>query len=99
MPATKILQTFAAGIKACPSQDPELRIETDMHIPSIKQLGVDRGRTIAATRVEDKRAGHVVARQTPVANFARIEQGNIYALAVSPDARWIAAEGMGHSGR
>ena len=32
----------AEAIKACPSQDPILRIETGMHVAKISRIGVDR---------------------------------------------------------
>src|SRR5271168_4913879 len=43
-----------AAIKACPSQDPVLRIETGMHVAAIHAIGVDRACRIAATGSDDK---------------------------------------------
>jgi peptidoglycan hydrolase-like protein with peptidoglycan-binding domain len=44
---------LAAAVKACPSQDPILRIETGMHTASIKRIAVDARCTLSATGSED----------------------------------------------
>jgi hypothetical protein len=42
------------AIKACPSQDPMLRIETGMHTGPIRRVGVDRDCRLLATGSHDK---------------------------------------------
>jgi hypothetical protein len=87
------------AIKACPSQDPILRIETGMHVAAIKRMGVDRACKIAATGSDDKT---VRVWSLPDGNLLRslrmpIGPGNVgkvYATAMSPDGRWIAAAGL-----
>jgi hypothetical protein len=87
-----------AAIKACPSQDPELRIETGMHVAAIYSIGVDRACRIAATASDDKTVrvwslpeGRLV--RTLRAPIGPGDGGKMYATAVSPDGRWIAAGG------
>jgi hypothetical protein len=85
-----------AAIKACPDQDPVLRIETGMHTASIKRIGVDAACRLAATGSEDKTVrlwslpdGKPLRTQRlPIGNG---NAGKIYAVAVSPDGRWVAA--------
>jgi putative peptidoglycan binding protein/WD40 domain-containing protein len=87
-----------AAIKACPSQEPVLLIETGMHLAPIKRLGVDRACRIAATASYDKtlrvwslpdgRLLHTL--RVPIAPG---DGGKLYATAMSPDGRWIAAGG------
>ena len=43
----KASAALEAAVKACPSQDPVLRIETGMHVAPIKRIGVDRACRIA----------------------------------------------------
>jgi len=90
--------TLQAAIEACPSQDPVLRIETGMHVATSKRIGVDRACRIAATSSEDKT---VRVWSLPEGRLIRILRvpigpgngGKIYATAVSPDGRWVAAGG------
>jgi hypothetical protein len=88
-----------AAIKACPSQDPVLRIETGMHVAPIKWIGVDRACTIAATGSEDKTVRVWSLPSGRLLRTLRVpigpdNAGKIFAVAVSPDARWIAAGGV-----
>ena len=92
-----------AAIKACPSQDPILRIETGMHVAQIWRIGVDRACRIAATGSEDKTVrvwslpdGRLL--RTLRVPIALDKGGKIYATAVSPDGRWIAAAGWDAQG-
>src|ERR1700728_3752649 len=45
----KASEALAAAKKACPDQEPVLRIETGMHVATIYRIGVDAQSPIAAT--------------------------------------------------
>ena len=87
-----------AAIKACPDQQPVFRIETGMHTQYIRSIGVDAQCTIAATGSDDKT---VRLWSMPSGKLIRTERlpigdgiyGKVYAVAVSPDGRLIAAGG------
>ena len=87
-----------AAIKACPDQRPILRIETGMHTAAIWRIGVDAACSLLATASDDKT---VRLWSLPDGRLERtirlpISEGNggkIYAAALSPDARWLAAGG------
>ena len=89
---------LADAIKACPSQDPDLRIETGMHVAMINRIGVDRACRIAVTGSDDKTArvwslpdGNLL--RTLRVPIGRGNGGKLYAAAISPDGRWVAAGG------
>ena len=89
---------FQAAIKACPSQDPELRIETGMHVAPIRSIDVDRACKIAVTGSEDKTVRVWSLPNGRLLRTLRVpigpdNGGKIYAVAVSPDAHWVAAGG------
>ena len=86
------------AIKACPSQDPILRIETGMHVAAIRRVGVDRACRIAATGSDDKTVRVWSLPDERLLRTLRLPiapgyAGRIFATAVSPDGRWIAAGG------
>ncbi len=86
------------AIKACPSQDPILRIETGMHVASIKRIGVDKACHIAATGSYDKTVRVWSLPEGRLLRTLRVpigpgDNGKIYAVSMSPDGRWIAAGG------
>ena len=86
------------AIKVCPSQDPILRIETGMHVAKISRIGVDRACRIAATGSDDKTVRVWSLPDGRLLHTLRVpigsgDGGKIYATAVSPDGRWIAAGG------
>ena len=86
------------AIKACPSQDPILRIETGMHVGPIRQIGVDRACRIAVTGSDDKTVRVWSLPEGRLLRTLRVpigpdNDGKIHATAVSPDGRWVAAGG------
>ena len=86
------------AIEACPSQEPILRMETGMHVAQISSIGVDRACRIAATGSDDKTVRVWSLPDGRLLHTLRVpigpgHGGKIYATAVSPDGRWIAAGG------
>ncbi len=91
-------QALQQAIKACPSQDPVLRIETGMHVSSIQRIGVDQTCRIAATGSWDKTVRVWTLPEGRLLRTLRVpigpgNGGKIYTTAMSPDGRWIAAGG------
>jgi len=87
-----------AAIKACPSQDPVLRIETGMHVAPVKRIGVDRACRIAITGSYDKTARVWSLPDARLLHTLRVpigpgDGGKLYAVAASPNGRWLAAGG------
>jgi Caspase domain/WD domain, G-beta repeat len=86
------------AFRACPSQDPILRIETGMHVAPIKRIGVDKDCHIAVTGSDDKTARVWSLPQARLLHTLRMpigpgNAGKVFAVAMSPDGRWIAAGG------
>ncbi|WP_174247507.1 WD40 repeat domain-containing protein, partial [Methylocapsa sp. S129] len=89
---------LAAAKKACPDQEPVLRIETGMHLAPIWRIGVDAQCRLAATGSDDKT---VRLWSLPDGRLLRILRppigagisGKIDAVAVSPDGRYVAMGG------
>jgi WD40 repeat protein len=87
-----------AAIGACPSQGPILRIETGMHVALTNRIGVDRTCRLAATGSDDKTVRVWSLPEGRLLRTLRVpigpgDGGRIYAVAISPDGRWIAAGG------
>lgn len=86
------------AIKACPSQDPILRIETGMHIAPIYRIGTDSACRIAATGSDDKTVRIWSLPDGRLLRTLRIpigpgHNGKVFATAVSPDGHWVAVGG------
>jgi WD40 repeat protein len=94
----KASPSLADAQKFCPDQEPVLRIETGMHVAVIKRIGVDAQCRIAATASNDKT---VRLWSLPDGSLLRTLRwpigagngGGVYAAAVSPDGRFVAAGG------
>jgi hypothetical protein len=86
------------AIKACPDQRPFLRIETGMHTAMINRIGVDAACSLLATASDDKT---VRLWSLPDGKLKRVVRlpigegnaGKVYATALSPDGRLLAAGG------
>lgn len=86
------------AIKACPDPRPFLRIETGMHTAVIRGMSVDAACSLLATASEDKT---VRLWSLPDGKLKRVVRlpigdgnaGKLFATALSPDGRWLAAGG------
>jgi hypothetical protein len=87
-----------AAIKACPDQRSFLRIETRMHTAQIKRIGVDAACRLLATGSDDKTVRLWSFPDGKLQRVVRLpigdgDAGKVYATALSPDGRWLAAGG------
>ena len=87
-----------AAIKACPDQTPFLRIETGMHTAAIWRLGVDASCRRLATTSDDKTLRLWSLPDGRLERTIRLpigpgDEGKLYAVALSPDGRRLAAGG------
>jgi WD40 repeat protein len=86
-----------------PPQAPFLRIDAEMHTAPIRRLGVDASCSLLATASDDKTVrlwrlpdGQLVNTLRPPIGDGN--EGKVYAVAVAPDTRWIAAGGFTRTG-
>jgi WD40 repeat protein len=94
----KTSSALVDAIKACPDQRPFLRIETGMHTAQIRRIGVDAACSLLATASDDKT---VRLWSLPDGRLKRVlrlpigdgNAGRVFATALSPDGRWLAAGG------
>jgi WD40 repeat protein len=90
---------LAAQAPVAPPTEPILRVDPGMHTAVIRRIGADDKCTTIVTGSEDKtiRLWRVADRQLiktlrpPIG--PRVNEGKIYAVAMSPDGSWIAAGG------
>jgi hypothetical protein len=87
-----------AAINACPDQRPLLRIETGMHTAQIHRIGVDAACRLLATSSDDKTVRLWSLPDGKLKRVVRLpiglgDAGKVSATALSPDGRWLAAEG------
>ncbi|MDR3460895.1 MAG: caspase family protein [Beijerinckiaceae bacterium] len=86
------------AVRACPSQDPMLRIETGMHVAAINQIDADASCRLFVTGSDDKTArlwsaadAHLLRTfRPPIGPGA---EGKIRGAALSPDGRFAAVGG------
>ena len=86
------------AIKACPDQRPFLRIETGMHTAVIKRIGVDAACRLLATASDDKTVRLWSLPDGKLKKVVRLaigdgDAGKVFATALSPDGRLLAAGG------
>jgi WD40 repeat protein len=92
---------FRAGVQAqntTPPQDPILRIDPGMHTARIDGIGVGAACTLLATGSEDKTVRLWRLPEGKLLNTYRPpigpgDDGKLFAVAIAPDARWVAAGG------
>ena len=89
---------FVAYAQPQPSSEPILRVETGMHTAPIRRAAVDAGGRILATPSWDKtvrlwslETGDLVRILRPP--IGEGSEGKAYAVAVSPDGKWVATGG------
>jgi WD40 repeat protein len=93
----------AARAEELPDQRPILRIEPGMHTAPIQRVGVDAACTLMVTGSDDKTARlwalpEDEKKKPELLRTLRVpigdgDNGKIYAVAISPDGKWVAAGG------
>ena len=86
------------AIEACPDQRPFLRIETGVHTARINRIGVDAACRLLATASWDTTIRLWSLPDGTLKRVVRLPIGNgdagkVFATALSPDGRWLAAGG------
>ena len=93
-----IVFTIASAQTRGPSQNPVLRIETGMHTAIIRRISVDQNCSLVATASDDKTVRLWSLPQGRLIRTFRLpigkgHGGKSYAVALSPDGRYLAAGG------
>jgi len=93
---TLIYPSFA--FSAEPPKEPMLKIETGMHTATIKRIGIDSAERYLVTGSDDKsikvwelRTGKLIKTLRPPIGSGN--EGKIFAVAISPDGRYVAGGG------
>jgi len=86
------------GFSAEPPKEPMLKIETGMHTAVIKRIGIDSAERYLVTGSDDKsikvwelRTGRLIKTLRPPIGSGN--EGKIFAVAISPDGRYVAGAG------
>ncbi|MDO9228371.1 MAG: caspase family protein [Syntrophales bacterium] len=82
-----------------PPKEPILRIETGMHTAGIRRISVDRENRLIATASEDKTVRIWDAGTGALIRIIRppigdVDEGKLFAVALSPDGKTVAAGGL-----
>src|SRR5947207_7379241 len=93
-----VLAAGTAAAQNLPPQEPQLRIDSGMHTAQIRRIGVDAACTLLATGSDDKTVRLWRLPQGKLLNTLRPpigpgNDGRVFAVAVAPDASWVAAGG------
>jgi WD40 repeat protein len=95
-----LIATTSPSVRAqsAPTREPILRVETGMHTAAIKAIGVDRAGQFLVTASTDKTARVWEVASGRLLRVLRVpigdgDEGKLYAVAISPDGRTIAAAG------
>lgn len=94
-----LVLVLCSGVWAAePPENPMLRIETGMHTATIRRISVDAANTMLATASDDKtvrlwdaHTGRAIRTIRPPAGLSH--EGKIFAVALSPDGKIVAAGG------
>ena len=100
--------TRAARAEQLPDQRPVLRIDPGMHTAPIKRIGVDAACNLMVTGSDDKTArlwalpeggrGTPELLRTLRVPIGEGNDGKVYAVALSPNGKWVAAGGWDATG-
>jgi WD40 repeat protein len=89
---------FTQSAPGVPPQEPQLRIDPGTHTGGIHSIGVDAACTLLATGSRDKTVrlwrlpeGRLINTLRPPIGPG--DQGMVYAIALAPDATWVAVDG------
>jgi WD40 repeat protein len=90
--------SVTGAVKQCPDTEPVLTIETGMHVAPINRVGVDRNCRMAVTGSNDKTVRLWSLADGKLQRTLRVpvgsgNHGRVYAVAMSPDGKTIAAGG------
>jgi WD40 repeat protein len=98
-----VAKPAAAEIPLPQAGDVFLRIEPGMHTAMIRRIGVDAACTLMVTGSDDKTArlwalpeggrGSAELLRTLRVPIGEGDEGKVYAVALSPDGKWVAAGG------
>lgn len=101
-----LVAELPADAPLAPEVEVLLRIDPGMHTAPIRRIGVNAAGTLMATGSEDKTArlwalpqndsGAPALLRTLRVPIGEGAEGKVYAVAMSPDGRWVAAAGYNH---